>query len=71
MIILFRIVDNRDKELMEEAEAQLQRNKLRYGKRYCPCKLERNDDTVCPCKEFREQFYEGECHCGRYEKVLT
>lgn len=34
---------------------------------YCPCAIEKNEDTLCPCKEFREQV-EGECHCGRYRK---
>jgi len=32
---------------------------------YCPCKFEQNDDTKCPCKEFREKGY-GECSCGLY-----
>lgn len=35
---------------------------------YCPCAIERTEDTLCMCKEFREQT-EGECHCGRYKKV--
>ena len=34
---------------------------------YCPCKLEKNNDTKCMCKEFREQK-EGYCHCGLYIK---
>jgi len=37
---------------------------------YCPCSLERNEDTKCICKEFREQDYEGECRCGRFVKIL-
>lgn len=36
---------------------------------YCPCMLEKNEDTKCPCKKFREQNEPGECHCGRYVKV--
>lgn len=35
---------------------------------YCPCAIERTEDALCMCKEFREQT-EGECHCGRYKKV--
>ena len=35
---------------------------------YCPCAIEKNEDTRCICKEFREMD-EGECHCGRYKKV--
>lgn len=34
---------------------------------YCPCAVERNEDTLCPCKDFREQE-SGVCCCGRYEK---
>ena len=36
---------------------------------FCPCAIDRNDDTKCPCKEFREQTAEGLCTCGRYMKV--
>ena len=34
---------------------------------YCPCAIEKNEDTFYMCKEFREQDV-GECHCGRYRK---
>ena len=36
---------------------------------FCPCAIEKFDDTKCPCKEFREQKTEGLCTCGRYLKV--
>lgn len=35
---------------------------------YCPCAIWQNEDTLCPCKEFREQE-SGTCNCGRFEKV--
>ena len=39
---------------------------------YCPCRLERNEDTKCMCKEFRDQIsdenFEGYCHCMLYYK---
>ena len=39
---------------------------------YCPCRIERNEDTKCMCKEFREQIkdpnFEGFCHCMLYIK---
>lgn len=39
---------------------------------YCPCKMERTEDTKCMCKEFREQIkdpnFEGMCHCMLYVK---
>ena len=34
---------------------------------YCPCKIEKNEDTKCMCKEFRE-MESGMCHCGLYIK---
>lgn len=35
---------------------------------YCPCLIQKNEDTKCMCKDFREQA-SGLCHCGRFEKV--
>lgn len=35
---------------------------------YCPCLVERSEDTKCLCKAFREQQTPGLCHCGLYEK---
>lgn len=34
---------------------------------YCPCAVQKTEDTKCICKEFREQR-EGMCRCGRYRK---
>lgn len=65
-----KIIDNTDLDLRNEAERQLNENKIKYGKRYCPCALELSKDWICPCREFREQQTEGECHCGRYKKVI-
>lgn len=44
------------------------RAKLRENSGYCPCKIIKNEDTLCMCKEFREQDI-GECHCGLYIKT--
>lgn len=45
------------------------RKRLKANGMYCPCRLEKNNDTKCPCKDFREQEEEGFCHCGLYQKV--
>ena len=37
---------------------------------YCPCAIWQTPDTKCMCLEFREQTEAGECHCGRFEKVV-
>ena len=44
------------------------KKKLKENGGYCPCRLTKNEDTKCPCKEFREQTETGECHCGLYYK---
>ena len=41
---------------------------LKDNGNYCPCRLEKTEDTKCICKEFREQE-SGPCHCGLYIKI--
>lgn len=60
---------NEDKELVAKIDKGLNDNFKKYGKRYCPCSVIRNDDTVCPCKEFREMDNTGLCHCEKWEKT--
>ena len=41
--------------------------KLKENDGYCPCALEKTEDTKCRCKNFRDQLARGEegaCHCG-------
>ena len=58
---------NEDKEVVETVREGLKRT---GG--YCPCRLQRSDDTKCICKEFKEQMadpdFEGYCHCMLYYK---
>lgn len=59
-----RIRLNKNKELVEKIKKKL---KERDG--YCPCRLFKNEDTKCMCKEFREMIdaeIPCECHCGLY-----
>lgn len=62
-----KITLNPDKEMVETLKEGL---KASGG--YCPCHLERNEDTKCMCKEFRTQIkdpdFEGFCHCLLYYK---
>ena len=66
---MLKIISNRNEELANEAEMQLNSMFIKYGARYCPCALEHNEDTICICKKFKEQTFAGECDCGRYEKI--
>lgn len=36
---------------------------------YCCCEIDKNEDTKCMCKNFREQEESGFCHCARFLKI--
>jgi ferredoxin-thioredoxin reductase catalytic subunit/rhodanese-related sulfurtransferase len=66
---------NPENEINEGVQMGLARNKLIYGKYYCPCFMvegeteeERKDadNRLCPCKPAleREIPSQGHCHCG-------
>lgn len=58
---------NEDQEIVKTIREGL---KARGG--YCPCRVQKNEDTKCMCKEFRDQIadenFEGYCHCRLYYK---
>lgn len=64
--MMIKVTNN--KEIVKTVLEGLKHNKEKYGKKYCPCSLERSEDTVCMCKEFRE-MEEGICHCQLYIKT--
>ena len=59
---MLKITYNQDKQIVDKILDALDKNNG-----YCPCKLEKNNDTKCMCKEFKEQK-KGYCHCGLYIK---
>ena len=71
----FGWVPNPNEEVNEGVTMGLARNKLIYGKRFCPCfmvigetKEEQKaaDNRICPCKPAIEKEIpeDGLCHCG-------
>ena len=62
---MLKIIPNPDKEIYIEVT-----NAVIANQGYCPRMITKNQDTKCICKKFREQETEGECHCGRYCKVI-
>lgn len=58
---------NDNKEVVQTIKEGLKKN---GG--YCPCRIEKNEETKCMCREFREQIkdpnFEGYCHCMLYYK---
>ena len=62
-----KVILNPNTEIVEEI-----RQKLKDNNGYCPCRIQKTDDTKCMCKEFRDMIangVEGECHCGLYISV--
>ena len=59
----------------DEETVRMVKEGLKAKDGYCPCRLERTEDTKCMCREFREQIadpnYEGYCHCMLYYKSLN
>lgn len=53
-----------DKKFVEKI-----RNRIKENGGYCPCKIEKNEDTKCICKEFLTQDKLGACRCGLYIKT--
>ena len=71
----FGFVLNPNEEVNEGVAMGLARNKLIYGKRYCPCFMvqgetkeeqKEGDNRICPCKPALEVEIptDGTCHCG-------
>ncbi|MBR5372475.1 MAG: ferredoxin thioredoxin reductase catalytic beta chain [Oscillospiraceae bacterium] len=56
----------------DEAIVAKIREGLKKKDGYCPCRIQRTDDNICMCKEFRDQIadpeFEGYCHCRLYYK---
>ena len=49
---------------VEHRKATIKRIKQKNG--YCPSKFDINQDTKCPCKDFKTN---GNCECGLYLKI--
>ena len=69
------LVYNPDMEVNESIQIGLTRNKLIYGKRFCPCFMvigqtpqeqESSENRLCPCVPAltKEIPSKGSCHCG-------
>jgi len=60
---MLRVKVSDDAETVAEVRAALKADP------HCPCRIEKTPDSICMCKEFREQNVPGPCHCGLYVKV--
>ena len=73
----FNFTQNPDEEINEGVAMGLARNKLIYGKRYCPCFIvqgeseeerKKANNRICPCEPaLKEEIpNDGVCHCGLF-----
>jgi len=71
----FGFVQNPNEDVNEGVAMGLARNKIIYGKRYCPCFMVEGEtkeeqkvanNRICPCKPALEKEIpeDGMCHCG-------
>ena len=62
-----KITYNSDKEMVKKL-----RQAILKKEGYCPCRLEKSEENICMCQEFRDQIadenFEGFCHCMLYYK---
>lgn len=59
-----RIYLNPDTAFVEEV-----RKAVKDNNGYCPCALQKTQDTKCKCKDFRDKIaagVEGSCNCGMF-----
>ncbi|MHC1625884.1 MAG: ferredoxin-thioredoxin reductase catalytic domain-containing protein [Methanoculleaceae archaeon] len=63
---------NPDQKKLNLVLTGLARNKARFGKPYCPCRLrsgdpEKDELIVCPCTYHKSEIKnEGHCHCNLF-----
>ena len=60
----FKICKNPNPEVFSEISELVKNNDG-----FCPCLLNKDEDTKCMCKDFRDSDEVDFCHCGRYYKV--
>lgn len=56
-----------DEAHVERIKNGIKRKTEKFGAGYCPCvtTAAHCEDTICPCKEYRET---GVCHCKMYKE---
>jgi ferredoxin-thioredoxin reductase catalytic subunit len=52
-----------NEKIAKAMKKSLDLNYAKFGFAYCPCRVDRNPDTICPCLEFRQTKH---CHCNLY-----
>ena len=62
---------NPNKKITSGITLGLLKNLDKYGKMYCPCRIQKTDDNVCPCIYSKKEIEEkGRCHCNLFVKEI-
>ena len=59
--VQYQTIKNPDTDFVKNIKKRIKANNG-----FCPCQMEKTQDTKCPCKSFRET---NECICGLYIKI--
>lgn len=65
---------NPDEKQLGAVVKGLARNTLKFGERYCPCRIrsgdsEKDKEIICPCIYHRDEIEtDGNCHCHLFYK---
>ncbi len=65
---------NTDEKQLKTVIRGLVRNKKKFGRPYCPCRIRSGDEEKdlaieCPCVYHKDEISkEGHCHCNLYYK---
>lgn len=60
---------NSDEKTIENVLKAMNMKKEKFGDYYCPCRLQRVPDNICPCVFAESEIKkDGLCHCRLYSK---
>ncbi|WP_292485740.1 ferredoxin-thioredoxin reductase catalytic domain-containing protein [Methanohalobium sp.] len=63
---------NPDDEMLDLVLEGLAKNKIKHGRRYCPCRIitgdeEQDKKVICPCVYHKDEIdNDGMCHCALF-----
>jgi len=60
---------NPDAKIVENIIKAQNRLLIKFGEYYCPCKIKRIPQNICPCEAAPMEIeQDGHCHCNLYIK---
>jgi ferredoxin-thioredoxin reductase catalytic chain len=62
---------NSDSSLLENVLKALNMKQEKFGEYYCPCRIQRIPENICPCKWASDEIAKvGHCHCRIFYKCV-